>query len=239
MWFLVPVAANLYAESLLHARTPARCLEAADVLEKAGDHLRCAEAVNHYMRIATKGNTITIEGPLDTTEHKRIWGEFGGRALHHARLALEAQPNDARAAAAYADAYMFHGSSKGLVSQALSGAGKQFLKNAKRLQSIDHKYDAGLGYTLEGCFHHLAPWPLHSPAKAKATLLKAVQVSPSRRNHYHYGVVSYCYGDYATAVRAFESAIKCTPRGNECDFADFMRAEAQRALPLARAKLNV
>lgn len=230
---------RLRIETLLgHHRTPKGCLEAADLLEKILEEgedwkleCRAAEAMNHFMRIETKGNTITIDGPLDSPAHKKIWAKHGPRALKHAEKALKEKPDDVRVAAAYADAHMFACSAKGLIKQALTGTGKAFLKNAQRLQQLDDRYDAGLGYTLEGCFYHLAPWPLYSAEKARTLLKKAIDVAPeSRRNHYHYAVVLYTQGDKETAMKEFEKCLSCTPRGNEKDFGEFMKKEASRIL---------
>lgn len=205
-------------------------LESAGLYEDLGDDLRAAEALNAYMRAATKGNTLTIDGCLDTPEHKRIWREHGPRALKHATRALE-KKCDARSAAAYADAFMFEGSAKGLVKQALTGAGAKFQENAKRLQRLDPSYDAGLGYTLEGCFYIVAPWPVKNPTKAMALLRNAVDVAPqSRRNRYTLGVCAYLTGDIATAQTELSASLKCRPSGNDVDFSDFMASEANRVL---------
>lgn len=234
------------AESLMRpgSRTAHSCLRAAKLLDELivvqdewKYHLLCAEALNALMRIQTVGNTITIDGPVDTPQHKQIWSTYGKTALQHARVAFDVNPNDARCAACYSDAFMFEGSSKGLIQQALTGAGRKFRENAQRLIDLDPAFDAGLGFTLMGCFYHVCPWPLANPVKARHFLQEACSVCPnSRRNHYHYAVVCYCQGDLATAKREFELSLRCIPRGNEADFGEFMAQKAQEALKLIRAK---
>eukprot|EP00633_Aureoumbra_lagunensis_P001942 CAMPEP_0197299550 /NCGR_PEP_ID=MMETSP0890-20130614/46268_1 /TAXON_ID=44058 ORGANISM="Aureoumbra lagunensis, Strain CCMP1510" /NCGR_SAMPLE_ID=MMETSP0890 /ASSEMBLY_ACC=CAM_ASM_000533 /LENGTH=263 /DNA_ID=CAMNT_0042777909 /DNA_START=58 /DNA_END=849 /DNA_ORIENTATION=- len=234
---------RLKAEASFRQRTAKSVLEAADAYEellkdedlsakkKIEYHQRCAEAVNAYMRMKTHGNTITIHGSVDTSENKQIWAKHGPRALNHARYALRnSKKCDARTAAIYADAFMFEGSARGLVQQALTGAGSKFLENAKRLQKLDHAYDAALGYTLEGCFYHVAPFPVKNKKKAKSILHKATTIAPSsKRNHYHYAVVCYCQGDYSTAYDEFSKALHCRPSGNDIDFAPFIDSQAKLA----------
>mmetsp|Transcript_5215 Transcript_5215/g.17089 ORF Transcript_5215/g.17089 Transcript_5215/m.17089 type:complete len:207 (+) Transcript_5215:100-720(+) len=195
--------------------------------------LRAAEAVIAFMRKETRGNTITIDGCLDTPGHKRIWRAHGPRALKLARSALNERPQDVRCAAAYADAFMFEGSAKGLVKQALTGAGAKFKENALRVQRLDPTFDAGVGYTLEGCFYIVAPWPVKNPQKAMALLKRAVHVAPhSRRNRYTLAVCSYITGDLDLAKSEFQATLKCRPSGNDVDFADFLEHEAHRVLSL-------
>mmetsp|Transcript_19448 Transcript_19448/g.60049 ORF Transcript_19448/g.60049 Transcript_19448/m.60049 type:complete len:193 (-) Transcript_19448:364-942(-) len=183
------------------------------------------------MRVETKGNTLTIGGCLDTPQHKRIWATHGPRALRHATKALQERPKDVRCAAAYADAFMFEGSARGLVQRAMTGAGAKFTENAKRLQRLDHRYDAGLGYTLEGCFYAAAPWPLKNLNRAVDILQQAVDVAPaSRRKHYTLAVCCYLAGDTRRAETEFRRTLHCRPSGNDVDFADFMAAEATAAL---------
>eukprot|EP00630_Chrysocystis_fragilis_P009684 CAMPEP_0197405664 /NCGR_PEP_ID=MMETSP1165-20131217/24684_1 /TAXON_ID=284809 /ORGANISM="Chrysocystis fragilis, Strain CCMP3189" /LENGTH=248 /DNA_ID=CAMNT_0042931989 /DNA_START=27 /DNA_END=773 /DNA_ORIENTATION=+ len=234
------VTRRLRAESLLVAgrRSPSSCLRAAALLEDEDEWLSqclCAEALNAAMRIETLGNTITIDGPVDTAEHKKVWRTHGPRALKHARRAMALKTN-VRTAAAVADAFMFEGSSRGLISQALTGVGTEFVANAKRLVDLDDHYDSGLGYTLLGCYYHLAPWPVGNAGNARRYLQKACDVAPnSRRNHYHLAVVAYRQGARDLARREFQRALRCSPSGNDHDFSDFIALKSREALDILAA----
>ena len=120
----------------------------------------------------------------------------------------------------------------------MTGAGAKFKENALRLQKLDPSYDNALGYTLEGCFYAVAPWPLKNFDKAMGLLKKAVDTAPgSRRNHYHLAVCSYLVGDFQLAAKESRATLDSRPTGNDIDFADFMAEEAERVHALAMEKV--
>ena len=139
----VSVIAVAKADALMRRRSAASCASAAALYEaeltKAPDdaelQLKAADAINAELRIRTNANAILIGGTLDTPANKRLWAARAPRALALAESALARRGrSDVRALSVYADAFMFSCSSKGLVKQAVSGAGKQYKELAKALQ---------------------------------------------------------------------------------------------------------
>mmetsp|Transcript_386 Transcript_386/g.966 ORF Transcript_386/g.966 Transcript_386/m.966 type:complete len:146 (+) Transcript_386:1-438(+) len=132
-------------------------------------------------------------------------------------------------------------SHKGLVKQALTGAGSKYQKLAKKLQE-NPKIDSGVGYALLGCFHQEAPWPLYSMEKAKTNMDLAISKGgPSRRNLYYAGVVAYKREEFDDAAKYFKRAA-VAPCGSpkERDFGAWMQSESKRGLSEAtrRAELT-
>lgn len=99
------------------------------------------------MRIKTNGNMLLISGVQDSKEHVLEWQRLGPEAVEHARRALALHTG--RAASVYADAFQYmrpghsacglggHGlrsSAHGILRQALTGGGQEFLRNARRMQ---------------------------------------------------------------------------------------------------------
>ena len=197
-----------------------------------------ADALNAVMRIKTNANTILIDGTLDTPANKKIWKELGGEALPLAKAAYKESPNDVRCLAVYADSYMFEASSKGIMKQALSGAGKEFKRFANEFRSKHPKWDSGVGCAFLGGLYQVAPWPVGNKEKAKQIFLEGVKVAASRRNLYYVAVNAYTLGEYESAASYFERALKA-PCGSptEEDFADFMLQESKRGLKAAQDEL--
>lgn len=117
------------------------------------------------MRVRTNSNTLVIDKLLDTPENKAIWAKFGPRAQELAGKVVEKRPNDIKAAAVYADSFMFSSSSKGILKQALQGAGSVFKENANRLIKLDRKHDSGVGEKKGRAALHLGrrSRPVHVP----------------------------------------------------------------------------
>jgi len=191
------------------------------------------------MRVKTNSNTIVIDRLLDTPANKKVWAALGPRALELATAVRDARPSDVRAAATYADAYMFACSAKGIIKQALAGAATVFKANAERLVKLDAKYDSAVGDALLGCFYAIAPWPYGSLDKAASHLDAAAGIEPCARNLYYVGVVAFKRKEWAKAVdnlRKAQHARVSSP--TQADFADFVRSESARALALAEAELR-
>ncbi len=121
----------------------------------------------------THANTILIEGTLDTSANKRIWSDLGPKALRLARDAYTARPGDVRALAVYTDAFIFASSSKGLVTQALTGAGAEYKRLAAALMRTP-AHDSAVGHALLGCFYLCAPWPVGNKDLAMRNIDEAV-----------------------------------------------------------------
>mmetsp|Transcript_3794 Transcript_3794/g.5877 ORF Transcript_3794/g.5877 Transcript_3794/m.5877 type:complete len:344 (-) Transcript_3794:126-1157(-) len=221
---------------LLKKRTVASCSSAAEHFKKAFDfdqepsHLRdAAEALNAVMRMQTNANAICFEGSNDIPRHKNIWKKYGSESEKLASQALKERPKDPEYLATYTDSFIFSCSCKGLVKQALTGAGSKYQSLAKDLQRTP-SVDSGVGYALLGCFYQEAPWPLHSSDKAMRNMELALQKGgKSRRNLYYAGVVSYKRKEYAAAADYFKRAANA-PCGSvkEADFGEWMRSESQR-----------
>lgn len=223
----VEIAANLYEEELRKAP------------EDSALELKLADALNTIMRIKTHSNTLLIEGLLDTPQNKRIWRQYGPKALALARKCRAKSPHDCRVQAIFADAYMFDTSTKGIIKAAVNGAASVFRSNAQCLIKLDANYDTGVGYALMGALYCVAPWPIGSLDKAEQFMEKALHVGQSQRNHYYVGVVAYRRKKWEKAKTHFLAALSARPGSpTEADFAEFMALESQRALQLLALKHN-
>jgi hypothetical protein len=200
--------------------------------------LDLADALNCVMRIRTDGNALLVEGRNDTPAHRAIWKAMAPEAVRLAAAARAARPDDPRALAVYAEAYMFEASSQGIVEAILRGAAGRYRRNARELIERHPRYENGGGYLLLGSFYFVAPWPLADETKGLALLEQAVAVAArSRRNRYFAGVGAFRTGDFARAaahLAAVADGTCVTP--TERDLCDFVTAEAARLLPLAEAR---
>ena len=225
---------------LRQGRSRADCERAASLLEgllakgEDGDgrlSLACAKALNAIMRIRTNSNTLHITRLLDTPENKVVWRSLGPRALELATRAKKARPQDPEALVAYADAYFFANSVKGVLAAAVTGSGLEFKGNSKELIRRCPRADGGVGHCYLGAFFLMAPWPLCNPKRAEEHLSTAHRIVPSRRNSYYMGVLHYRLGRPAEAERYFRQALsaKCAS-ASEADFGGFMLRESKAAL---------
>jgi hypothetical protein len=131
---------------------------------------------NSRSHAQTHANTILIEGTLDTPANKRIWSDLGPKALRLARDVHAARPGDVRALAVYTDAFIFAASSKGIVTQALTGAGNEYKRLAAALIRTP-SHDSAVGHALLGCFYLCAPWPVGNKDLAMRNIDEAVRNS--------------------------------------------------------------
>jgi len=201
--------------------------------------LKLADALNGVMRVKTNANTLVVDRLLDTPVNKEVWGKLGPRALELATEARKARPRDVRAAAVYADAYMFSCSSKGIIKQALQGAASVFKANAERLINMDKKYDNGVGYALLGAFYAVAPWPYGNMDLAAKNMDMAKKVAPTKRNLYYVGVIAFKQKQWERATEHFRLALNARPGSpTEWDFAEFMESECKRAAAMAQTELQ-
>jgi hypothetical protein len=225
---------------LRQGRSRADCERAASLLEgllakgEDGDgrlSLACAKALNAIMRIRTNSNTLHITRLLDTPENKAVWRSLGPRALELATRAKKTRPQDPEALVAYADAYFFANSVKGVLAAAVTGSGLEFKGNSKELIRRCPRADGGVGHCYLGAFFLMAPWPLCNPKRAEEHLSTAHRIVPSRRNSYYMGVLHYRLGRPVEAERYFRQALsaKCAS-ASEADFGGFMLREAKAAL---------
>eukprot|EP00747_Dinoflagellata_sp_TGD_P037450 gnl/TRDRNA2_/TRDRNA2_139085_c0_seq1.p1 gnl/TRDRNA2_/TRDRNA2_139085_c0~~gnl/TRDRNA2_/TRDRNA2_139085_c0_seq1.p1 ORF type:complete len:380 (-),score=75.09 gnl/TRDRNA2_/TRDRNA2_139085_c0_seq1:70-1209(-) len=220
-------------------RTAAECERAASLYRKllqdtspSSPHastlrVKTADALNAVMRLRTNGNVVPVIGSQDTPEHKKIWAQYGPEAKALSKQAYGESPNDPKVIGVFADAAQFEGSSKGIVKQAVSGGGKEFLANARALQKYP-KEEAALGLILEGAFYLAAPWPVKSPTKALSFFKKATDENKSRRNLYYLGLAHYRKGEMEAAKEAWTKSLKAAPGShNEADVAAYIASQAE------------
>jgi hypothetical protein len=194
-----------------------------------------AQQLNLEMARLTNGNLPLVDGLQDTDENRAIWAERAPRALDRARRAVALRPDSADAAAALANAYMFHASSLGILRSILEGASGEYRQHARRLVELDPTYDAGLGDYLLASFYLVAPWPIGDADAALEHYRRAESLAPaSLRNQYGLGVYFARRDDEDRARAHFERVVRdpCTD-GIERHFCDFMKRESARALALA------
>ena len=140
--------------------------------------------------------------------------------------------------AIYMDAWLFEGSSKGIVKQAIDGAGVIFLRLADEMIANMPTFDNAVGWAYRGAFFTVAPWPLRSLATAEKNMDTLLERAPdNRRNRYYRGVVAFRQERWAQAVNYFESALDVECVGHtQIDFCDFITAEAKRGIAEAKEK---
>ena len=242
------------ADSLMRRRSIDNCLAAADIYEEAAAStdgavassalkLKAADAINCAMRIKGAGNIMVLEGTIDTPERKKFWGAHGPRAyalVRAARAENAALRNDAAAAACEMDAFMYSSSAKGILRQAVTGAGTTFKGLAEELVAKYNSWDSAVGHCYLGGFFNVAPWPLGDKKRALAEFESSfAKDSRARRNGYYACLMRYQFGDFAGAVKACETALstgRCdgptTP-----DYCPFLTEQTQRLLGLAKKQL--
>jgi len=204
----------------------------ADAPDDVAAHLGAALALNRVMAIRTNGNLPLVEGLQDSDANRALWAELAPRALAHARKAQAAMPGSAEAAAALANAYMFHASSLGILQSILRGASGEYREHATRLVNLDPAYDDGLGDYLLASFYLVAPWPVGDDDAALAHYERALERSPqSVRNHYGLGVYWARENDVSRARLHLERAasLPCTAHSERL-FCAWMKDESRRAL---------
>jgi len=241
------------AYSLMKRRSLKNCLAAADIFEASADamtadvkaaaalRLSAADAINCAMRIKGTGNIILVEGTVDSPDNKRFWGAHGARALRLARLALSddrSLQNDARAKSVEIDAFLYTSSSKGIIRQALTGAGTEFKRLIDDFSAAHNSWDGGVGHCLVGGFYHVAPWPLGDKKRALVEMEAAWAVNKrSRRNGYYVCLLRYLAGDKSGALPACEAAqsARCDG-GTEPDYCQFLTEQLNRVTALAKKR---
>jgi len=257
----IPGAPSFFASATAHKadtlivrghRSVKSCLEAADLYEKAAMsstgasaaelRLKAGDALNCAMRIQGTGNIILLQGTLDTPANKKFWGVHGPRALaliKEARAAHAPFQSDASAAAMEMDAFMYSSSSKGILRQALTGAGATFKNLAEELTNMYTSWDGHVGHCYLGGFYAVAPWPLGDKRRGLAEFNAAFIADPrARRNGYYACLLRYQHGDHHGAVSACETALN---RG-QCegpttpDYCEFLTQQVRKVLALAKAQ---
>lgn len=247
------------ADSLLRKRSVDSVLAAADAYEAAAAaadvasaaalRLKAADALCTAMRIRGHGNILVLDdtsgaiATLDTPENKKFWGKHGPRALSLVRAAREARaPLRAGALAAVTEmeAFMYAAASKGILQQALTGAGSTYLKLANELASKHPQHDDSCGNGFLGGFYGVAPWPLGDKKRALREFETAFKSAPtSRMNGYHACLLRLQLGDAAGAVKVCESALRsarCDHAPKPRDFCSFLTDQTERVLASAKAR---
>mmetsp|Transcript_15110 Transcript_15110/g.39772 ORF Transcript_15110/g.39772 Transcript_15110/m.39772 type:complete len:142 (+) Transcript_15110:141-566(+) len=130
------------------------------------------------------------------------------------------------------DAFLFDGAAKGIVKQAVTGAGVTFLGTADQITRELPGWDGDVGWAYLGAFYTAAPFPLKSLTKAADLFKTLVDKAPaSRRNHYYSGVVALRRDRWAEAREHFSEALrqKCGSL-TELDFCAYMEEQARLGL---------
>jgi len=210
-----------------------------DVKAAAQSRLLAADALNCAMRIRGNGNILLVEGTMDTPDNKRFWGQHGPRSLALVRAAMAAQPAlqlDPRTKAIELDAFMYGAASKGIIRQAVTGAGVEFKRLADEFAATHAAWDGGVGYTFLAGFYHVAPWPLGDKKRAIAEAERAVATSGrSKRNAYYACLFKYQAGDAAGAAAACAAATAGRCEGDtEPDYCPFLTQQVSRVASLAK-----
>jgi len=134
------------------------------------------------------------------------------------------------------DGFLYSNSAKGIVRQALTGAGNEYLKLANVLASKHEKADGGVGHCYLGGFYAVAPWPLGNVNRALSEMTAAFEIEPrSRRNNYYVCLMLYQIDEKERAAKRCEAALRASCLGSEQDYCDFMTAQVHRILALARS----
>lgn len=145
-----------------------------------------------------------------------------------------------RAASTFVAAQMYNSASKGILRQAVTGAGTEFKRMADDFTAKSASHDGGVGHCLVGGFYFLAPWPLGDKQKALEHMEAAVAVrSKSRRNHYYVCLFKYKAGDASGALPSCEAAQRATCDGpTEPDYCPFITKELEKLTGLVRKALK-
>ncbi|KAL1508009.1 hypothetical protein AB1Y20_007607 [Prymnesium parvum] len=241
-------ADRLKAAMLMKRRGLKNVEMAADLLRAAHKRdpdnvqlkLELADAINTVIRIKTNANSLVLEGTQDCPAFKKIWGTLGRESLPLATDARKAMPNDVKALAVYADAFLYSSSAQGIVKQALTGVGKKYVAMATELYKHP-KWDSAVGCAFLGGFYNVAPWPVGNKQKAAKYLREGVSIAPTRRNLYYAGVNAYQLREYDKAVSFFSRALAAPicedPSSSEGDFMDFILEQSRRGLQLSKQAL--
>jgi len=228
-------------------RSVAQCQSSAGTFRAAVENrpedallrLQLADALNCIMRIKTNGNMLLISGTQDSKSNIKVWKEVGPEAWDNANRALAALPKNPQAASVYADAFQYMSSAHGILRQALTGGGREFLRNAQRMQEVGPDEEGGLGFIFEGCFYIAAPWPLRDLKRALRLMRRALAQKKCKRNYYYVGLANYHLENYEDALDYFAKSADAKPEFlSEFDFAAGLTQEAQRGIKLATNALR-
>jgi len=240
-----------HADSMMRKRSVDNCLVAARGYEAAAIDLatdsaraaklkvKAADALVCAMRVRGHGNILLLDSTLDTPSNKRFWGEHGTvalRLIREARAADHALARDAAAAVIEMDAFMYSSSSKGILRQAVTGAGNEYQRLANGIIARHPSFDSGVGHCYMGGFYAVAPWPLGDRKKAVAKMRAALALEKrSRRNNYYACVTLMQDGQAAAAVEHCEAALRarCLSVSEE-DVCDFLTEQVRTVLTKAR-----
>jgi hypothetical protein len=200
--------------------------------------LRCADSLCRWMRVSTDGNTVTIAGPGDSPERRKLWAAHAPRAVELYRGLLDTRSStgdpDPAVLSNYIECVSYASSAKGIALAALSGDAAVFLSNVGRLQSLCPAHGNGLPYIFTAAFYLAAPFPVRSAKRALAAARAAVAVGPkSRRNLYYAGLAALGTKDRAVASSYFAAALDPSATADsesERDIAAVFERESRRGL---------
>ena len=127
---------------------------------------------------------------------------------------------------------------EGVLQQALTGAGIEYLRLAQNLVATHEQYDSAVSHQFIGGFYFVAPWPIGDKRKAVTALERSVELAPdSRRNNYNLAVAVMKTGEPARAAQLCEAALRADCVSNEADYCDALTAEVKRLRSLAQEAL--
>jgi hypothetical protein len=137
------------------------------------------------------------------------------------------------------DSFMYSSSSKGIVSQALTGAGTEFKRLSEVLVNRHGALDSGVGRCYLAGLYNIAPWPIGDKKRALQEVLLSLGRHPgSRRNNYYACMMSLQAGEAAKAVSHCEAAMRARCIGpTEPDYCTFMTSAVLSTFKSCRAVL--
>jgi len=196
---------------------------------------RCADALCRWMRVVTDGQTVTLDGPGDSLENRKVWGEHAPRCVDIYRgLLLDKSDPDPDLLCNFIECISSQSAAKGVAVAAISGDAVSFLKNVATLKATYPEHNGGLAFIFTSAFYLAAPFPVRSPSRAIDAARMALEADPtSRRNRYYVGLAAWGCSDIATAGKYFASALAAdvTSRSqSERDIDGALVREATRGL---------
>ncbi|CAM9825453.1 unnamed protein product [Phaeothamnion confervicola] len=198
-----------------------------------------ARAAISWLRRATNGNGLGVDGTSDTPEFRALWRAHAPTILSLVRGAAPAgvTTGDAELHQMFTEGLMYTLSAKGIVKAVASGDAGAYLAANRVLLRDFPNHDGGVGYIFQGGFFLAAPWPLRNVDAAQAQFEKALAVSPgSRRNAFYVGIAQFTAGRFDDAAASFRRALELQPASDtEADIADWLEREGRKGLAEALA----
>ena len=115
---------------------------------------RCADALCGYMRVRTDGQTVTIAGPGDPPEFRKVWRDHAPRALelyralqrNGAYMGALSEESAADLLCNVIECQSSAASAKGVALASVTGDAARFLSSVKKLQAAHPDHNGGQGW---------------------------------------------------------------------------------------------